>query len=67
MSDTPAPQNPVHPYYVVHAFAFTLPNGDSFSRGDVMRGADALAFELAVASGATDPNNATPAATDPGA
>lgn len=51
-------------HYVAHR-PFTLPNGSTFKRGDVLKSSDALAFEAAVAAGHTDVNNATPGATDP--
>jgi hypothetical protein len=72
----PAPKGPVldpprkarHPYYIAH-MTFHLANGDRFNRGDVLSGKDALAFELAIDTGETNVNFATPTPHDknPGA
>lgn len=53
-------------HYVAHK-DFTLPSGRAFTRGDVLRGLDAIEFERAVRDGNTDVNNCTPGATDPDA
>jgi len=67
----PAPKGPVldpprkarHLHYVSHV-TFHLPNGDRFNRGDILTGKDALAYELAVDLGESDPNFASPPPAD---
>ncbi len=60
----PAP-SPRHGFYVVHTPYPLAVNGKQFARGDVMSGADALAFEVAVAKGERHHNDATAVARDP--
>ena len=67
----PVPKGPVldpprkarHLHYVAHV-TFHLPNGAKFDRGDILTGKDALAYELAVDTGESDANFATPPPAD---